>query len=432
MDTTPKLSLPYIMPAQALKHVTHNQALQSLDVIAQLSAIDRDLASPPGSPDEGDCYIVADPASGAWTGKDNLIAAFQNGAWEFYTPQEGWRCWVADEAALVVWDGALWSALGGGAGGILNPATGGLVGINSTADTTNRLCVASPASLFSHEGAGHRLIINKAGVGDTASVLMQNGFSGRAEMGLAGDDLYRLKVSADGASWNESLVIDNATGIVSFPSGVSGIGAGSQPPTLQVFTSSGTWTRPSGCVRIKVTVQGGGGGGGGCASGGSATGGGGGGGAGGAGIKIVDVSAMPSVAVTVGGGGSGGSGASGGPGTASHFGAHCSATGGGGGAYAGPGAGGAGGTLGGGVGGDFNLQGGWGISGSFASAATIAGGNGGAALLGGGGGGGAGGYPARNGSNYGGGGGGGEALPGAGTRAGGSGAPGAVMVEEYY
>ncbi|WP_417414523.1 DUF2793 domain-containing protein [Hoeflea sp.] len=432
MDNTPKLALPYIMPDQALKHVTHNQALQSLDVIAQLSVVDRDLTSPPVSPGEGDCYLVAAGASGDWIGKDNLIAAFQNGDWEFFTPQQGWRCWVADEEVLVVWNGTLWNTVGAGGAAVLNPATGGLVGINSTADTTNRLSVASPASLFSHEGGGHQVIINKAGVSDTAAVLMQNGFSGRAEMGLAGDDNYHLKVSADGASWNDSLVIDNTTGIVSFPSGVSGLGGGSQPPTLQVFTSSGTWTRPTGCVRIKVTVLGGGGGGGGCNSGGAATGGGGGGGAGGASIKMIDVSAVPTVAVTVGAGGNGVNGSSGNSGAASYFGAYCSAGGGGGGAYAGPSSGGAGGTQGEAAGGDVILQGGWGQSGSFASAAAIAGGNGGSALLGGGGGGGAGGYPARSGCNYGGGGGGGEALPGAGTRQGGDGAPGVVMVEEYY
>ncbi len=54
MDNTPKLSLPYIMSHQALKHVTHNQALQGLDALTQLSAADRDLTSPPLTPDEGD------------------------------------------------------------------------------------------------------------------------------------------------------------------------------------------------------------------------------------------------------------------------------------------------------------------------------------------------------------------------------------------
>ena len=39
-QTSPVLSLPYIQPAQAQKHVTHNEALRILDAITQLSVID--------------------------------------------------------------------------------------------------------------------------------------------------------------------------------------------------------------------------------------------------------------------------------------------------------------------------------------------------------------------------------------------------------
>jgi len=101
---------------------------------------------------------------------------------------------------------------GGEGGGSVNPVS--LVGVNATADTTNRLSVASPASLFSHEGAGHQLKINKDAAGDTASVLFQTDFSGRAEFGLAGDDDFHVKVSADGSTWHEALVIDRASGAV--------------------------------------------------------------------------------------------------------------------------------------------------------------------------------------------------------------------------
>lgn len=34
-DTTANLGLPFILPAQAQKHVTHNEALQRLDVLVQ-------------------------------------------------------------------------------------------------------------------------------------------------------------------------------------------------------------------------------------------------------------------------------------------------------------------------------------------------------------------------------------------------------------
>jgi Protein of unknown function (DUF2793) len=111
MDATSNLSLPFIIAAQAQKHVTHNEALRALDAVVQLSVLDKDLAAPPGAPSEGARYLVGPGATGAWAGQAGSIAAFQDGAWAFYAPQQGWRAWVADEARLYVWSGAAWGLL---------------------------------------------------------------------------------------------------------------------------------------------------------------------------------------------------------------------------------------------------------------------------------------------------------------------------------
>lgn len=54
MASSPHLALPYLEAAQAQKHVTHNEALRALDAVVMLAVLDRDLASPPGSPSDGD------------------------------------------------------------------------------------------------------------------------------------------------------------------------------------------------------------------------------------------------------------------------------------------------------------------------------------------------------------------------------------------
>jgi hypothetical protein len=176
----------------------------------------RALAAPPASPPAGVRHIVAAGASGAWTGRAGQIAAFQHGGWAFYAPLEGWLAYVADEAKLYAFDGAGWNSMAA------SEAMARL-GINAGADNTNRLAVASPASLFTHDGADHRLTINKAAGADTASVVMSHAYSGRAEIGLAGDDHFRIKVSADGASWREALRINANTGLADFPSGSAGM-----------------------------------------------------------------------------------------------------------------------------------------------------------------------------------------------------------------
>lgn len=120
MDQTPNLQLSYILPAQAQKHVTHNEAIRALDALVQLSALDRDLATPPASPADGARYIVAASPTGAWAGHSSHVAAFQDGAWAFMTPRTGWLAWVADESALVVFSGASWIAAASGSGGVGN------------------------------------------------------------------------------------------------------------------------------------------------------------------------------------------------------------------------------------------------------------------------------------------------------------------------
>ncbi len=76
MDITPNLELPFILPSQAQKHVTHNEALRRLDAVVHLAVAGRDLASPPAEPEDGERHIVAADAAGEWTGHTGQIAAF--------------------------------------------------------------------------------------------------------------------------------------------------------------------------------------------------------------------------------------------------------------------------------------------------------------------------------------------------------------------
>lgn len=211
MTTSTHLQLPFILPAQAQKHITHNEALIALDVLTQLAVLDRDLATPPATPDTGDRYIVAASPTGDWSSHADEIAHYDGTTWVFHAPQPGWCAFLLDELGLVAFDGADWLPVFG-----LDHQAARL-GINTAADATNRLAVKSDAVLLSHDdvtpGTGDlRLLVNKATSADTAALLFQTGFSGRAELATAGDDKLHLKLSPDGASWTEALVGDPATG----------------------------------------------------------------------------------------------------------------------------------------------------------------------------------------------------------------------------
>lgn len=208
-DRSASLSLPYLQPSQAQKHVTHNEALAILDALTQLAVADRDLTAPPTDPGAGDRYIVAAGATGAWAGEDHGIAVFDGTAWVFHAPKAGWRAWVVDENRLVTWRGGAWQDDAG------LPLSAAQLGVNTSSDAVNRLAVSAPATLLTHAGSDHQVKVNKAASGQTASLIFQSNWSGRAEMGLAGEDDFSVKVSADGAAWVTALRLSGADGTAS-------------------------------------------------------------------------------------------------------------------------------------------------------------------------------------------------------------------------
>ncbi|MEQ1900020.1 MAG: DUF2793 domain-containing protein [Devosia sp.] len=213
MSVTARLALPYIAPQQAQKQVTYNEAMALLDLLVQPAVKSRSVAAPPASPGGGDGYIVAPAATGLWTGHDGDLAVWL-GAWEFRSPGNGWLAFVEDDAEIAICQSGGWTTLvtNGGAGV-------SMFGINTAPDLSNRLAVASAQSLFTHDGTSHRLTLNKAAAGDTASVVFADNYSGRAEFGLTGDDAFHIKVSADGASWLEALTIAPASAALALGQG---------------------------------------------------------------------------------------------------------------------------------------------------------------------------------------------------------------------
>jgi|WetSurSiteA1Bulk_404760.scaffolds.fasta_scaffold00619_2 hypothetical protein len=87
--------------------VTYNSNLEILDIISQLVCISSNLTTPPVGAN-GDSYIVAAGATGAWAGKANYIAYYYNG-WKFLTPKQGWRVYNKGTSKYLYWNSTAWT-----------------------------------------------------------------------------------------------------------------------------------------------------------------------------------------------------------------------------------------------------------------------------------------------------------------------------------
>lgn len=117
--------MAYLVASQAQKEVTHNDALNDLDALTQLSVINRTLNAPPASPATGDVYIVGTSPTGTWTGNADKIASYYGG-WKFKTPQTGWHAWAQNESKFLYYTGSAWQPLAapyGDATFVWNPGT---------------------------------------------------------------------------------------------------------------------------------------------------------------------------------------------------------------------------------------------------------------------------------------------------------------------
>jgi hypothetical protein len=96
------------------------EMLRAFDQLTQSAVISRTLSAPPGSPANGDAYIVGASPTGAWAGKAANIAVWTTqkptddtntlvAQWEFYPPKVGMCVWVAGDSDFMIYNGTAWT-----------------------------------------------------------------------------------------------------------------------------------------------------------------------------------------------------------------------------------------------------------------------------------------------------------------------------------
>ena len=193
------------------------------------SVISRTLTAPPGSPANGDAYIVGVGATGAWATHDLAVAVWTTdnpvvplGEWEFYVPADGWLAWSVADAGFYSFAAGAWAVFGGGGGGAVTSVAGrtGAV-VLAEADITG--LVADLATLAAAIASG---IVNPM---TTAGDLIAGGVAGA---------LGRLGIGSTG---QVLTVVSGAPAWAASGGGGGGIAASKNVVLLPVFSSNNNY-----------------------------------------------------------------------------------------------------------------------------------------------------------------------------------------------
>lgn len=161
MDSTQRLSLPFIVPGQAQKELYHNEALQMLDTIVAAAVEQPPGNDPPNPPVVATSFIVGTSPTGDWSGNANAIATYTSAGWRFAAPVEGMVVWIRSASLFANYEGGTWQigtlygvkvlingvqVVGPQAAAIVDP-TGG-----TTADTEARSAISSILAALRQHG----------------------------------------------------------------------------------------------------------------------------------------------------------------------------------------------------------------------------------------------------------------------------------------
>jgi hypothetical protein len=248
MATTTNFGIPLLEQGQAQKEVTINEAIGTFDAILKGSVLDKDLATPPGSPAQGDAYIVAASPTGAWASKAKAIAYYDQ-VWRFIAPQSGLRLWVRDEQCYYQYSGAAWTTsnptITGNAStatALQTPRTINGVAFDGTANITISASMPNLTGEVTSVGAV-TTVTNAAVIGK----VLTGYTSGSGTVSSADTILQAVQKLNGNVALKAPLTSPTFTGTVTLPAGqvVNGVTLTTGGGTTNFLRADGTYAAPA-------------------------------------------------------------------------------------------------------------------------------------------------------------------------------------------
>ncbi|OBQ58031.1 DUF2793 domain-containing protein [Mesorhizobium loti] len=156
MTTSNRLGITELAETQSNRSVTVNEAIAKLEAGATcFAAISIGDTAPPGSPAEGDLYVLGASPTGAWSGQGKNVAVYYNAAWFFLPAIEGALAYAQDDNAYYFYSGSAWSLFAGGGGGGVGDVVGPASAVNNNIvlfDTTTGKLIKDSGIAISTDG----------------------------------------------------------------------------------------------------------------------------------------------------------------------------------------------------------------------------------------------------------------------------------------
>src|SRR5947209_17004840 len=108
MSSSARFGLPFISAGQAQKEFTHNEALQTLELLTAAVVEDLPSDTPPAAPALGACYLVSTSPTGAWSGHSKNLVGYTTGGWRFVPPLDGLCAYVKTTGTYAVYRSGSW------------------------------------------------------------------------------------------------------------------------------------------------------------------------------------------------------------------------------------------------------------------------------------------------------------------------------------
>lgn len=219
--------------------------LRAFDALVQPHVKSRTTTAPPGSPADGDVYIVPASATGAWSGQTGKITRYSSvlAGWEFIAPKVGWTLFCESENVPVQYTGSAWVVFTAWISGSGAPAGGtGQVG-QYYLDTSGNgnYYLKTGVSTWTLQGS-LRGPAGATGATGATGAAGTNGTNGNTILTTSGAPASGTGVDGDYAIDPAALLIYGPKASGTWPTGVSYRGNSRARPTAALAVSGGVAT----------------------------------------------------------------------------------------------------------------------------------------------------------------------------------------------